>query len=104
MKKKKAIILLLLLFVFLISREKEAKARAHEFFDIHGEIVYGEECLNAWQVEDAKKVAEKVLLLATEDPHVCFFVGKVRFYEGKYGESLDLLKKAQKTPGVMQQA
>ncbi|WP_347274004.1 tetratricopeptide repeat protein [Candidatus Kuenenia sp.] len=104
MIKKKAVILLLLLFVFLISLEKEAKARTNEFFDIPGEIAYGEECLNAWQVEEAKKAAEKVLLLAPEDPHVCFFVGKVRFYEGKYWESLDLLKKAQKTPGAMQQA
>ncbi|MBM4055229.1 MAG: tetratricopeptide repeat protein [Planctomycetes bacterium] len=102
--KRKAIITMMMLILFLVFQENIAKARSNEFFDILGEIVYGEECLNAWQIEDAKKIAEKVLLLAPDDSHVCYFAGKVRFYEGRYEEALGLLKKAQKAPEVIQQA
>lgn len=100
--KTKAIIILIV-FVFLIFKESNAKAQTKEFFDTLGEIVYGEECLNAWQIEEAKRAAEKVLLLAPDDPHVCFFVGKVRFYEGKYEESLNFLKKSRKAPEIIEE-
>ncbi|MCF6147134.1 MAG: tetratricopeptide repeat protein [Candidatus Kuenenia sp.] len=99
--KRKSTIIISIVFVFLIFRGSIANARTNEFFDILGEIVYGEECLNAWQIEEAKKAAEKVLLLAPDDPHVCFFVGKVRFYEGRYEESLNFLKKTQKAPEII---
>lgn len=74
-------------------------AQEEKFFDAIGEITYGEECLQSWQVEEASAVADKLLLTAPENPYVCFFAGEVRFYEGNYEESLSFLKEALKRTG-----
>lgn len=70
------------------------------FFDVVGEITYGEECLKTWQIEDASLVAGKLLQTDPENPYVCFFAGEVRFHEGNYKESLSYLKKALEEPGI----
>ncbi|MDN3514806.1 MAG: peptidase MA family metallohydrolase [Candidatus Brocadia sp.] len=80
----------------------EAVAQEEKFFDVVGEITYGEECLNAWQIEEASAVAEKLLLTAPGNPYACFFAGEVRFYEGNYKESLPFLKEAMKEPYIAQ--
>ncbi|GAN34276.1 MAG: tetratricopeptide repeat protein [Candidatus Brocadia sp. AMX2] len=78
-------------------------AQEEKFFDAIGEITYGEECLQSWQVEEASAVADKLLLTAPENPYVCFFAGEVRFYEGNYEESLSFLKEALKEPDIVQE-
>lgn len=78
-------------------------AQEAKFFDVVGEIAYGEECLQSWQIEEASAVADKLLLTAPENPYVHFFAGEVRFYEGNYKESLSFLKGALKEPDIAQQ-
>lgn len=80
----------------------KAIAQEEKFFDVVTEIAYGEECLNAWQIEEASAVAEKLLLTVPDNPYACFFAGEVRFYEGNYKESLSLLQKALKEPDIAQ--
>ena len=82
----------------------EVHAQQEKFFDVVGEIAYGEECLKTWQIDEASAIANKLLSTATENPYVLFFVGEVRFYEGNYKESLSFLKEAQKEPGIAQNA
>ncbi|OQZ01639.1 MAG: hypothetical protein B6D35_02465 [Candidatus Brocadia sp. UTAMX2] len=92
-----ALAFMLTAFSFL---EFKAIAQEARFFDVFGEITYGEECLQSWQMEEASAVAEKLLLIGRNNPYVCFFAGKVRFYEGNYQESLSYLKEALKDPGL----
>lgn len=92
--KRISVTLAFLLLTFSFSPGNAAYARDDKFFDVMGEITYGEECLRTWQTEEASMVAEKLLLTDPDNPHVCFFAGEVRFYEGKYQESLSFLKKA----------
>ena len=75
-----------------------------KFFDVVGEIAYGEECLKTWQINEASEIANKLLLTTSENPYVCFFVGEVRFHEGNYKESLSFLKEAQKGPDIAHNA
>ncbi|MFO0795491.1 MAG: peptidase MA family metallohydrolase [Candidatus Brocadiaceae bacterium] len=99
----KRIFVLLTVFVLTIAcLGHNANAQNEGFFDIAGEIMYGEECLQAWQIEDASSVAGKLLLVAPENPSVCFFAGEVEFYEGNYKESMSFLKKALKSPAIAQ--
>jgi len=99
---KKNIIILLFIVLSITFVRNNLYAQSNEFFDITTEVVYGEECLKDWQIEEASKIADKLLLIAPEDPYVCFFAGKVRFYEGKYKESLSFLQKAQKEQQIIQ--
>ncbi len=91
------IAIFLTLFAF-----KAHAAQEEKFFDVIGEITYGEECLQSWQVEEASTVADKLLLIARNNPYVCFFAGEVRFYEGNYQESLSFLREALKDPELAQ--
>lgn len=77
-------------------------AQEEKFFDVIGEITYGEECLESWQIEEASAVADKLLVTAPDNPYVRFFAGEVRFYEGNYTESLSLLKEALQDPDLAQ--
>src|SRR3989338_7735345 len=99
--KKTFITFSLILFVFF-PVQFCATAQDAKFLDIVGEITYGEECLKTWQIEEASSVANKLLLLAPNDPYVCFLTGEVRFYEGNYQESLLFLKKALNEPAIAQ--
>ena len=44
----------------------KAIAREEKFFDFFGDIVYGEECLRSWQIEEASAVAEKLLSVGVD--------------------------------------
>lgn len=97
---KKKCIAVIFITAFLTLLEGKAVAQEEKIFDIVSEIVYGEECLRAWQIEEASRVADKLLSVVPENPYVCFFVGEVRFYEGNYEESLSSLKKAREEPRI----
>lgn len=99
---KKTFITFSFILVVFFSVQFCATAQDAKFLDIVGEITYGEECLKTWQIEEASSVANKLLLLAPNDPYVCFFAGEVGFYEGNYQESLLFLKKALNEPAVAQ--
>ncbi|MBI2556410.1 MAG: hypothetical protein HYW13_03165 [Planctomycetes bacterium] len=102
---KRLFITLVFLLPILTLFTGTAHAQYEEkFFDVVGEIAYGEECLKTWQIDEASAIANKLLSTATENPYVLFFVGEVRFYEGNYKESLSFLKEAQKEPGIAQNA
>jgi tetratricopeptide (TPR) repeat protein len=104
-KMKRFFITLIFLLPFLILFTGTVRAQHGEkFFDVVGEIAYGEECLKTWQIDEASAIANKLLSTAAENPYVCFFAGEVRFYEGNYRESLSLLKKAQADHGITQNA
>jgi len=92
------------MLIVLVSFECQVIAQHERFFDVIGEVTYGEECLQTWQIEDASAVANKLLHIAPGDPYVCFFAGEVRFYEGNYQESLALLKEASKEPLLAQKS
>src|SRR3989304_10317203 len=97
-------ITLVFLLLILTLFPGKAYTQDNKFFDVVGEIAYGEECLKTWQIEEASAIANKLLSTAAENPYVLFFVGEVRFYEGNYKESLSFLKEAQKEPGIAQNA
>ncbi len=97
--KRFAITLMFLLLTLALSQGK-TYAQENKFFDVIGEIAYGEECLKSWQVNEASTVANRLLVSAPENPYVQFFAGEVRFYEGNYTESLSLLREAQKEPSI----
>src|SRR3989338_5430786 len=101
---KRISITLVFLLPILTLFTGEVHAQQEKFFDVVGEIAYGEECLKTWQIDEASAIANKLLSTATENPYVLFFVGEVRFYEGNYQESLSFLKKAQEDPGIAQNA
>ena len=101
---KRISITLVFLLPILTLFTGEVHAQQENFFDVVGEIAYGEECLKTWQIDEASAIANKLLSTATENPYVLFFVGEVRFYEGNYKESLSFLKEAQKEPGIAQNA
>src|SRR3990167_8327526 len=101
--KRISITLVFLLLILTLSPGK-AYTQDNKFFDVVGEIAYGEECLKTWQIDEASAIANKLLSTAAENPYVCFFAGEVRFYEGNYQESLSLLKKAQKDPDIARNA
>ena len=101
---KRISITLVFLLPILTLFTGEVHAQQEKFFDVVGEIAYGEECLKTWQIDEASAIANKLLSTATENPYVLFFVGEVRFYEGNYKESLSFLKEAQKEPGIAQNA
>lgn len=90
------------ILTILTSFACKAIAQEEKFFDVIGEITYGEECLQSWQIEEASAVTDKLLLTAPGNPYVCFFAGEVRFYEGNYKESLSFLKEALKEPDIAQ--
>ena len=93
--KRISITLVFLLLILTLSPGK-AYAQDNKFFDVVGEIAYGEECLKTWQIDEASAIANKLLSTAAENPYVCFFAGEVRFYEGNYQESLSFLKRHRK--------
>ncbi|MCF6157532.1 MAG: hypothetical protein E3K32_02940 [wastewater metagenome] len=100
---KRVFILVLFIAAVITSyNSKAAIALEGKFFDIVGDIAYGEECLQAWRIDEASMVAGKLLSIDPENPYVCFFVGEVRFYEGNYGESLSFLKRALQEPVIAQ--
>src|SRR3990172_1042515 len=101
--KRFSITLVFLLLTLVLSPGK-AYTQDNKFFDVVGEIAYGEECLKTWQIDEASAIASKLLLMDPENPYVCFFAGEVRFYEGNYQESLSFLKKAQNEPGIARNA
>jgi len=101
---KKIFIILAFVLTAITLFEFKAAAQDEKFFDVVGEIAYGEECLKTWQVDEASAIASKLLLADPKNPYVCFFTGEVRFYEGNYKESLSFLKEAQKDPGIAQNA
>ena len=82
---KRIFITLVFLLPILILSTGEVHAQHEEkFFDVVGEISYGEECLKTWQIDEASAIADKLLSTTAENPYVCFFAGEVRFYEGNY--------------------
>ncbi len=95
---KKAIVLFI--FTILILSEFTVSAQEEKFLDVIDEITYGEECLNTWQIEEASRVADKLLSTFRDNPYVSFFVGEVRFYEGHYEESLSFVHEALKNPDI----
>ncbi len=99
---KRIFVLLTFLVLTLACLGHNANAQNERFLDIAGEITYGEECLQEWQIDVASSIASKLLLVAPENPYVCFFAGEVEFYEGNYKESLSFLKKAIKSPAFAQ--
>lgn len=99
---KKIVILLIVTFVTLILPGLTVFAHEEKFFDVIGEITYGEECLNTWQIKEASLVADRLLSASPDNPYVSFFIGEVRFYEGNYKESLSFLKEALKEPDLAQ--
>jgi tetratricopeptide (TPR) repeat protein len=99
---KRILVILTFLLAILTFFAGKVIAQEEKFFDIIGDVAYGEECLQSWQIEEASAVAEKLLLTAPENPYVCFFAGEVRFYEGNYKESLSFLKEALKQPEIVQ--
>ena len=101
--KRISITLVFLLLILTLSPSK-AYTQDNKFFDVVGEIAYGEECLKTWQIDEASAIANKLLSTAAENPYVCFFAGEVCFYEGNYKESLSFLNEAQKEPGIAQNA
>ncbi|MDO8142723.1 MAG: tetratricopeptide repeat protein [Candidatus Brocadiales bacterium] len=103
MKRISITLIFLLPILTLFTGEVHAQLD-EKFFDVVGEIAYGEECLKTWQVDEASAIASKLLSTAPENPYVCFFIGEVRFYEGNYKESLSFLKEAQKEPGIAHNA
>ena len=104
MLKRRIVMTLAIVLIALVSFEFETAAQQERFFDIIGEVTYGEECLQTWQIDEASAVANKLLLIAPGNPYVCFFAGEVRFYEGNYQESLSLLKDARKEPFLEQKS
>ena len=101
---KRIFITLVFLLLSLSISPGKAYAQDNKFFDVVGEIAYGEECLKTWQIDEASAIADKLLSTAAENPYVCFFAGEVRYYEGNYQESLSLLKEAQKDPDIARNA
>ncbi len=101
---KRIFITLLFILTILTSFKFKAFAQEEKFFDVVGEITYGEECLQAWQIEEASAIANRLLLTAPKNPYVSFFAGEVRFYEGNYEESLSFFKEAQKDSDVAKDA
>lgn len=99
---KKTFFAIIFIIVFLISSTFRAIAQNEKLSDIANDIAYGEECLRAWQVEEASLVAGRLLSVAPENPYISFFAGEVRFYEGNYEESLSFLKNASKEPVIAQ--
>lgn len=99
---KKAIILFIFTFASLILQESTVFAHEEKFFDVIGEITYGEECLNTWQIKEASLVADRLVSTSRDNPYASFFIGEVRFYEGNYKESLSFLKEALKEPDIAQ--
>jgi tetratricopeptide (TPR) repeat protein len=97
-------IFIALVFVLTIHTlfKLQAVAQDEKFLDVIDEITYGEECLQTWRVEEASIVANKLLLVDPGNPYIRFFAGEVRFYEGKYEESLSFLKEALKEPDIAQ--
>ncbi|KKO19797.1 MAG: hypothetical protein BROFUL_01493 [Candidatus Brocadia fulgida] len=71
-----ALAFMLTAFSFL---EFKAIAQEARFFDVFGEITYGEECLQSWQMEEASAVAEKLLLIGRNNPYVCFLPARCVF-------------------------
>ena len=102
--KRIFITLVFLLPILTLFTGKVHAQQEEKFFDVVGEIAYGEECLKTWQIDEASAIANKLLSTAAENPYVCFFAGEVRFYEGNYQESLSLLKEAQKDPDIARNA
>lgn len=100
---KKSFIIFIVAFAIHVLPGFKASAQEAKFFDVIGDITYGEECLQSWQIEEASAVADKLLLTDPENPYVRFFAGEVRFYEGNYQESLSFLKEALKEPDIAQQ-
>ncbi|OOP56640.1 MAG: hypothetical protein AYP45_08005 [Candidatus Brocadia carolinensis] len=99
---KRFFITLAFILTALTTFAGKAIAQEERFFDVIGEIASGEKCLQSWQVEEASAVADKLLLIARNNPYVCFFAGEVRFYEGNYQESLSFLHEALKDPELAQ--
>lgn len=99
---KRIFVLLTVLVLTIIFFGCDANAKDETFFDVVGEITYGEESLQTWQIDEASSIVSKLLLVAPENPYVCFFAGEVGFYEGNYKESLSFLKKALKSPDIAQ--
>lgn len=99
---KKIFFIFIVAFAIHVLPGDRAVAQDEKFLDVFGDITYGEECLQSWQIEEASAVAEKLLLIARGNPYVCFFAGEVRFYEGNYQESLSYLKEALKDPDLAQ--
>lgn len=99
---KKIFNIFLVAFAIQVLSGFKVFAQEEKFFDVIGEITYGEECLESWQIEEASAVADKLLVTAPENPYVRFFAGEVRFYEGNYTESLSLLKEALQDPELAQ--
>jgi len=57
-------------------------------------VLKGEEALEAWQIDEAVKIAEELTERIGDEPRALLFAAKVRFYQGDYQEALDLVRKA----------
>ncbi|MEP9411117.1 MAG: tetratricopeptide repeat protein [Candidatus Brocadia sp.] len=99
---KRVFVTLSLLLTIFSAFAFKVIAQEEKFFDVIGDITYGEECLQSWQIGEATAVADKLLSIDPGNPYVRFFAGEVRFYEGNYQESLSFLKEALKEPDIAQ--
>ena len=80
---KRIFITLVLLLPILTLFTGEAHAQHEEkFFDVVGEIAYGEECLKTWQIGEASAIADKLLSTAAENSYVCFLQVRCDFTRG----------------------
>ncbi len=104
--KRFGIFVTIALFLFIIASPgcKDVAAQGEKFFDLVGEITYGEECLKSWQIEEASAIVDRLLSSDRENPYVQFFAGEVRFYEGRYQESLSFFQAALSNPHVEKSA
>ena len=60
-KMKRIFITLVFLLPILTLFTGEAHAQQEKFFDVVGEIAYGEECLKTWQIDEASAIVNKLL-------------------------------------------
>ena len=74
--KRSFITLVFLLPILTLFTGKVHAQQEEKFFDVVGEIAYGEECLKTWQIYEASAIANKLLSTAAENPYVCFFAGR----------------------------
>ncbi|MFQ5862709.1 MAG: tetratricopeptide repeat protein [Candidatus Brocadiales bacterium] len=60
--------------------------------DIGGLFIRGEDHLHHWEIDKADEAAKKILGLQPDSPEGLYLTAKVRFYQGRYKEALELLK------------
>ncbi len=60
--------------------------------NIGGLFIRGEDHLHHWEIKEADEVAKTVLSIQPDSPEGLYLAAKVRFYQGRYKEALELLE------------